>query len=220
MKVRCSGYTFLEILIALIIFSAMLSIAGVAFNQGLRNYEKLEGKKLSLWEETKILFLQRSFASIIDYYVLTGGVFHPYFIGKEDMCSYVSLNALTEPRAVIVYLVKERESDGSFNLTYYEIPLTAQRGEDLERALAYMDFREGRGEKLLKDLRELKIEYFGFDQRRKLNRWMSVYHGREQLNLPRIVKLEWTDRQGHRDSLYLRIFAESGRKWYYNEIYR
>ncbi|MCS7106347.1 MAG: prepilin-type N-terminal cleavage/methylation domain-containing protein, partial [Candidatus Aenigmarchaeota archaeon] len=63
------GYTLLEVLIASLIFSAMIFLATLALDQSLKQYQSLIKRGLNFWEDSKILWLQRSLSSALDYYV-------------------------------------------------------------------------------------------------------------------------------------------------------
>ncbi|MEO0280525.1 MAG: prepilin-type N-terminal cleavage/methylation domain-containing protein, partial [candidate division WOR-3 bacterium] len=67
---RKKGYTLVEVLIASLIFSAMVVLASFAFNQGMRQYEAVARRGINFWENTKILLLERSISSMLDYYVV------------------------------------------------------------------------------------------------------------------------------------------------------
>ncbi|MEN2985837.1 MAG: prepilin-type N-terminal cleavage/methylation domain-containing protein [Thermodesulfovibrionaceae bacterium] len=63
------GYTLIEILISLLIFGLIVGVVSYAVSQGLNQYKGVIQKTSHFWEKSKIFWLNKSFASIIDYYV-------------------------------------------------------------------------------------------------------------------------------------------------------
>lgn len=213
------GYTLIEVLIAVLIFGTMLILASFAFNQGIKHYEGISKRGLNFWENTKLLILQRSISSMTDYFVKDpGGFFYPYFFGQQDLVSYVSLSPVSKEVPVLVFLVKEKTPDGTFNLTYYELPVYTMTHQDLERLRIFKDYRQGVSVTIFSNLTELNFSFYGFDRRRRVDTWTVSFEGRSSLSLPKLIRIDF--RTGEkRDTLYFGVFVDSRRKLFYNEHY-
>ena len=86
------GYTFIEVLVAMAIFSSMIMLATMALNQGLKQYKGLMEKGINFWDKAKYVWIDSSFSAITDYYVVTdGGNGRPIFTATRTD-SYVSLS--------------------------------------------------------------------------------------------------------------------------------
>src|SRR5208283_6146541 len=76
------GYTFIEVLVAMAIFSSMIMLATMALNQGLKQYRGLMEKGVNFWDKAKYLWIDSSFGTVVDYYVYKEKVgWAPYFYG-------------------------------------------------------------------------------------------------------------------------------------------
>jgi len=216
------GYTLLEVLISIVIFSAMLLLGSVAFNQGLKNYETIAKRGIHFWENTRLLLLQRSFSSIFDYFVHDSrGRFFPYFIGRTDLISFVTNSPLSYDYPVLVVLSKEKREEGSLDLVYYEQPVFTMNYDEIERFINFKEYQKlARRVVFLSNLESITFSYYVFDQRRGLYTWVSTYEGRNGLYLPKMVKIEYQEKGANRDSLILGIYVDTTRKLFYNEIYQ
>lgn len=220
MRNSSKGYTIIEVLIASLIFSGMAILATVAIDQSLRQYQAIMQKGLNFWEEAKIQWLQRSLNSAIDYYVRDENYFwFPYFTGKSDYISYVSLCPFSHDSAVLVFLMKERKENGKYRLVYYEIPVYTLNLKDIERIYVFEDYRKGVSFDFFDELETLNFEFYGYDRVRKTYDWFKEYDGKKFLILPQMVKITYA-KEGFKDSIYAGINVNNFRKVFYNEFYQ
>ena len=144
MRSHPDGYTLIEVLVALVIFTSMLMLAGVALNQGLVQYHGLEQRGLNFWEYAKPIWIDKSFNSATDYYVHTrADGWFPYFRGDRNSVSYVSLAPFSGDLPVVVWVMREEEENGKYALVYYELPVYTKTWEEIDRHVAFNDYKKG-----------------------------------------------------------------------------
>ena len=214
------GYTLIEVLMASLIFSIMVFLATFALDQSLRQYQGVMERGLNFWEDAKILWLQRSLSSAIDYYVYDERkkLWFPFFIGKVDLISYVSLSPFSQDSPVLIVLKKESTERG-YNLVYYELPVLTSDLKDIENILVFEEYKKrGISFVFFKDLENLNFKYYGYDRFRGFYDWFSEFEGSKFLQLPSIVKIEYSEEKV-RDFIYGIINVQNFRKAFYNEFY-
>jgi general secretion pathway protein J len=213
------GYTLIEVLVAMAIFGSMLTLGGLALNQGLRQYQGLAEKGINFWEQAKEIGIGKSFHSMADYFVYTrsdGWV--PYFRGNENEISYVSLSPLAGTVPVIVWIRKEAEGGGKQSLVYYELPVYTKTYEDIERDSIFAAYKEGKSARILEGVENLEIRFYGYDLVRRENGWSWDYEGRKKKILPTTVVISYT-RDGNSEKLVFGTHVNSNAKMAYNETY-
>ncbi len=213
------GYTLIEVLLASLIFSVMVYLATLALDQGLRHYEGIISRGLNFWEDAKILWLQRSLSSSLDCYVYDERkkLWFPFFIGKVDLIAYASLSPFSSDLPVLVVLKKENVEKG-YNLIYYELPLSTLDLKDLEKILTFEEYKRGVSFTFFRDLETLNFKYYGYDRFRGFYDWFSEFEGSKFLQLPSIVKIDYTQ-EGNKNFIYGIINVQNFRKAFYNEFY-
>lgn len=218
---RCysKGYTLIEVLVAIVIFSSMLMLAGVALNQGLKQYHGLAEKGIGFWDDAKRIWIDKSFNSMMDYFVHTrSDGWFPYFRGNQEGISYISLAPLAGELPVVVWIRNEVEEDGRRSLVYYELPVYTKTYEEIERNYIFADYKKGRSVKLLERVEGIEFSFYGYDLRDRRFRWYSHFDGNRMKVLPSSVLVSYS-REGKRDRFVFGINVNSMRKMVYNEIY-
>lgn len=218
---RCSfkGYTLIEVLIAMAIFSSMVVLASMALNQGLRQYHDLMEKGLDFWRYARYFWIERSFNSATDYYVHTrGDGWTPYFIGRQDVVSYVTLAPLSGDIPVVAWIKDERGENGKRNLIYYESPVYTKTYEEIEREYMFGDYRKEKSIKLFEDIEDIKISFYGYDLTKRQYGWRNEHDARKMKLLPLVVKLSFLS-GGHKDMFIFGLNVNSTIKMNYNDVY-
>ena len=217
---RCSkGYTLIEVLVAMAIFTAMLVLAGAALNQGLRQYQGLVEKGLGFWDYAKTIWLDKSFNSATDYYVYTrADRWFPYFKGNQEGISYVSLTPFAGEYPVVVWIKNEGQADGKRTLRYYELPVFTKTYADIDREGIFGDYKTGKSFPLLENAEDVAISYFGCGFVDGQCRWGNMFDGATMRLLPSSVKIEYTQK-GEKGVLIFAIHVNSYAKQFYNETY-
>ncbi|MFO0753214.1 MAG: prepilin-type N-terminal cleavage/methylation domain-containing protein [Thermodesulfovibrionales bacterium] len=219
MRIRPQGYTLLEVLVAMAIFSSMVMLATMALNQGLKQYHGLMEKGINFWDRAKGLWMDGSFGSLLDYYVRKeNGDWFPYFYGSQERVSYVSLSPLAGDMPVAVWIVKERRGAGKYAVVYYELPVYTKSLKDLERDFLLGDYRKGNSLVLLDDVEKVELDFYGYDTPEQKSGWFRDFDAGKKLSLPSLVKLTYTGEQG-KQTLHFGINTNSRRKGGYNEVY-
>ncbi|MCX8069435.1 MAG: prepilin-type N-terminal cleavage/methylation domain-containing protein [Thermodesulfovibrionales bacterium] len=211
------GYTLLEVLVAIMIFSSMVVLATYALNQGLMQYQGLVEKGVNFWDNARHLWISRSIGSATDYFISDEHKkWFPYFEGYPDRISYVSISPLATDIPVVVWINKERQKGGKYSLIYYELPVYTKDLKDLQRDYRQDEFKKGHSITLLNDLEDVSFKYYGFDFIQQKERWVDTFIGEKFLILPYLVKVDYKqDSKEH--SFFYRINTNSVIKLNYNE---
>jgi general secretion pathway protein J len=219
---RCcpEGYTLIEVLVAMAIFSSMMMLAGTALNQGLKQYHGLAEKGLGFWDYAKKIWIDKSFNSITDYYVHTrSDGWFPYFRGSQEGISYVSLAPLTGELPAVVWIRNEAEENGMRSLVYYELPVYTKSYEDIERDYIFADYKKGKSLKLLEGVESIEFSFYGYDIRDRKYGWYENFDGNRMKLLPSSIMISY-NHEGQKGRLVFGLNVNSSIKMYYNEVYQ
>ena len=185
-----SGYTLIEVIVAIAICSAMLLLGGMALNQGLKQYQGLVEKGLCIWDYAQNIWTDKSFHSTIDYYVNTNtSGWFPYFRGNQDGVSFVTLAPFAGDLPVVVWIKKENTEDGKERLVYYELPIYAKSYRELESDFASGAYRRGQSIKIIDGVEKIQFEFYGYDVRDEKHKWRNIFEGAETKQLPLLVRI-------------------------------
>lgn len=199
------GYTLLEVIIALLIFTIMSVLAVRAFEQSLRQYELFKLRDGDLWEEKKWILLNRTFQCLIPYNLSNPRAQrYPYFIGRQNIISYVSNCPIVNDLPVIVFLEKELDQSGKFKLVYYEFPIYSSDYSEIKRLEFTKEYRRGTKLIYLSDVEFIELFFFGYDQIEKRWKWFMEFDGAQTISIPRIVKISYKSSR-HSDTIFLGI---------------
>jgi len=207
------------VLVAMVIFSSMMMLAGVALNQGLKQYHGLAEKGIGFWDYAKNIWIDKSFNSANDYYVYkrSDGWF-PYFKGNQEGISYISLAPLAGDLPVVVWIRNEAENNGMRSLVYYELPVYAKSYEEIDRDYIFGDYKKGKSLKLLEGVEGIEISFYGYDFPDRKYRWYSDFDGSRMKLLPSSIEISCRH-DGKKDRLVFGINVNSFLKMLYNEMY-
>lgn len=218
-RAESRGYTLIEVVVAIAIFAVMLMLAGMALNQGLRQYHGLMEKGLDFWSYARMIWIDKSFNSVTDYYVRTrADGWFPYFRGGTDSVSYVSLAPLAGKLPVVVWIKKEADGNGSSALTYYELPVYTMTYEEIDRSCLFGDYRKGQAIRMLEQLDGVSFRYYGYDAAKGRYEWFDRFEGNRMKRLPALIQVSY--RQGDsKGSLVFNLNVNSLLKTAYNATY-
>lgn len=187
-----SGYTLIEVIVAMAILSAMLLLGGMALNQGLKQYQGLVEKGLCFWDYAQNIWTDKSFHSTIDYYVNSNSnVWFPYFRGNQEGVSFVTLAPFAGDQPVVVWIRKEKTEDGKENLVYYELPVYAKSYQELDGDFTSGAYRRGSSVKILDGADRIQFEFYGYNVRDEEHKWRRIFEGTETLQLPLLVRIDY-----------------------------
>lgn len=214
------GYTLIEVVVAIAIFSAMLLLGGMALNQGLKQYQGLVEKGLLFWDYAQGIWTDKSFHSAIDYYVHTDAHgWFPYFRGNQEGISFVTLAPFAGDIPVAVWLKKEKANGGKMKLVYYELPVYAKSYRNLEDDFASGAYRKGPSVKILEDVEKIKFEFYGYSVRDEKHLWRSVFEGADTRQIPLLVRIGYMQ-GGEKKTLMYAIHVNSQMKRGYEQSYQ
>lgn len=211
------GYTLIEILISLLIFSLITGLISYAVSQGLSQYKGIIKKTSTHWDKAKIFFLNKSFASTVDYYVKEETWF-PFFEGDINYIIYITEAPLAESFPVLVFIVREKSSNGKWKITYYEIPVYTLSHKQIQDLFSSGKYKKGNKMVLFNDLDDVKFEFFGQKKTREKPDWYSKFSGKNEKSLPMIIRFYLTEGE-EKKNLFFFIKNNSDLKEIYNEIY-
>jgi general secretion pathway protein J len=185
-----SGYTLIEVVVAMAIFSGMVLLGGMALNQGLKQYQGLLERGLCFWDYARKIWTDKSFHSTVDYYVYTNAKgWFPYFSGNREGLSFVTLAPFAGDLPVVVWIRKEVMEAGKIRLVYYELPVYAKSYQEIEGDFMSGAYRKGRSITILEGADRIQFEFYGYDVRDEKHKWRTVFEGAETKQLPLLVRI-------------------------------
>ncbi len=219
-KIYFKGYTLVEVLVAIVIFSTLIGLGSVALNQIMKYYEVIKSRDLSVWKYANLIWLDKIFLEVMDYYVSDDtGKFYLYFIGTPDFLTFVSFEGISTDKPVVVYLEKQINQSGKYDLILYQLPLNSQSGKELDRYIVFKDYKKDNTPfYVMKDLDDLSFDYYIYDFRSYKYKWSFSYEKGGFL-APMFVKLKFK-KDSKVDNLIFIINNNSIRKGIYNEMYQ
>lgn len=217
-KFKEKSFTLIEMLFAISLFSLIVLFISYIFSQSLGYYRDIRERVEPLSQISKYLWLHKSIASVLDYYVKDEN-WYPFFIGERYLMSYVSSSGLFTELPVLVILIVEKETEKKKRLVYYELPVYTLSGKELEEIIKNRFYLKGMRVILVKEAREINFEYFGSALAYKTPFWQEGYSGRKENKLPYFIKINIKD--NFLNFYYIfSIKNNSYIKYFYNEIYR
>jgi len=209
------GLTLLEMLIALVILSSVMSIASTAYSyyatgfneRGDRFKERMQLlKKQSIWQD--------QLASAFYYYVeVLPNNFRPYFNGSSKEISWMTNNSLLEPGRVARSWLGLKDGE----LTYCEQPLS----QKLVKKLSYeVEDICAAYSLAIEPMASLSIQYYSWpslldwhltqsDERpvalERQPKWSASHDASEKEVLPVWAKLELTGVDDEKRSVWVRL---------------
>ena len=190
------GYTLIEVLISVAIFTSIVTLACAALDQGLKQYQRVAEKGVNFWDNARLLWVSKAFSSIVDYRVETKSAgIYPYFIGNQDMVSFVTSSPFASDVPVVAWVKKEEEPNGSYSLVYYELPVNTMKIEDIEKAYIFEDYKKGKSVAIANDISDLEFSFYGAQERAAALRWSSSYEASRTKRLPVALIVTYADPQ-------------------------
>jgi general secretion pathway protein J len=180
-----TGFTLLEVLLAMTIFALIGTILYGAFSIG---HGAVEKSQASFTHNQKL----RSFADLLGSYVRSAYPYRPsvqdptiFFIGEEDELTFVSSFSLAMGgrgmAKVRLFWESNGEKDGGVLRLEEETPVRVQTEEGSEGHTNGMVIREG--------VREFRIYYL--DPKSEDEKWEERWDAKERNALPRAVRLNY-----------------------------
>ena len=208
MKQYQKGFTLIEMLVAMAIFTALISVLMLGFRQGLLMWEKGQ-QQSSVWQgyefRYRLLDTLISQAVVSDSQTKNPGLFLPYFHGTQTSMQLISSAPIMDvPGRVRPLDIRATQSaDGSWKLDYRE----GERYSDASRGLrwnaAWVTLLSG-----LKSVSfsfeapanpmppELDVRFMSKDERmlyREAPEWMMQYDIYQIWRYPQSVALDFVD---------------------------
>jgi general secretion pathway protein J len=195
-------------------------LGSYALNQSLIQYKSLAQKGFSFWQYAKVVWIDKSVGSMIDYYVKDERLgWYPYFKGDLNGFSYVSLSPFAGDFPSIVWVLKEKNEKGKYDLKYYELPVGTKNSRQIEDDFTFENYKKGNVYLIMKDVEEINFQYYGFDLSKRRYEWSNEFDGKLKKILPSAIMLSYKDEEGEK-RLFLKINTNSMMKLIYNEIYK
>jgi prepilin-type N-terminal cleavage/methylation domain-containing protein len=192
---RCRGFTLLELLISLTVFSVVAVMIYVTLNFGARAVERGETRSSENQRARAALgLISRQLKSAYPLSLQTQGETFVYFFGESDGISFISAAGRPEAGGLekVTYFLREGR-DGRRSL--WVRTSTPTLPADL------LNEREGRVRQeteVLPDVESVMWEYLGQAQDRSGGRqqsdrpqWNGVWDGKKERRLPLAVRISW-----------------------------
>ena len=209
---RMRGFTLIEMLVAMAIFSALVAVLVLGYRQGLMLWEKGQ-QQTHRW--LKLEFRYRLLDTLITQAVISDdevsrGLFIPYFKGTKTSMQLISAAPLMDMPGHVrpVALQAVQADDGTWQLRYRE----GRRYSDPGRGLVW----DGKWMVLLNGLRnisfrfeapafplppELDVHFLSVKERKRYRdtpQWLTAYDTHALWKYPRRVSIRFTDADGGR----------------------
>ncbi len=232
MNERQKGFTLIEMLIAIAIFSSLIGILLMGFNQGLNLWGKGQ-HKTEKWMllEHRYDWLEHVFSQAVaaDYYIAGKGTW-PFFHGNEkEMTLITAAPVMDTPGSLRPVQLRLFEEDGKYTLKYREGRKSATVKMDIS-------FKSATWIPLFQDLKKASFQYeapvnpFPLDmpenmlpadmrkRYRNTPEWMSVFDSRSIVSLPGRVDFFFIDKDGveHRWRFHCRYVANVWSEEFYD----
>lgn len=213
------AYTLIEVLIAIVIFSSIITIATMALNQGLKQYHGILDKGINFWDNARFLWINKSLSSTVDYYVYSrGDGWFPYFRGTQEVISYITLAPLTGDKPVVAWIINERDDNGNRSLVYYELPVYTKDMKDIEKEYIFQDFKKGNSVTILNDVENVDITFYGYDMQNKKYSWVKDFDGGKRKVLPQVVRIDYRKvGESGKKTIAFSVYTNSLIKTLYND---
>ncbi|MBF0565002.1 MAG: prepilin-type N-terminal cleavage/methylation domain-containing protein [Nitrospirae bacterium] len=210
---RAEGYTLIEVLVALAIFTAMVMFCVMALQQSLMQYKSVMEEGVNFWKYGGKFWLHKSTGGMVGYYVEDDQKqWFPYFLCNGNVVSYVSLSPLTGKLPVVVWLVKEKaKAAGLYSLVYYELPVYTYGYKDIERLNFFGDYKKGGSFVILEGVSGIVMEVYAMNQRTGKWEWKSDYDTRQSDKMPGGIRITYTG-DGKRHIIFLAVHTNSSIK--------
>ncbi len=195
---RQTGYTLVEVLIAMVILVSLMFTANYSYSM----YAHYWAGRLGTFDRTMFYFqgmlqIKETIDAAIPYIVNNGDGAHTfYFLGRDEGFTFVTaapIFAVTANDAAVVRIFREKTSEG-FQIVYEEAPLSAGLLIDLEQQL---DFKYRTV--LMRTPQAISFSYYGWAVREhkyerqvhfdKVRSWSNEYDGAKRRIQPEAVKL-------------------------------
>jgi general secretion pathway protein J len=191
---KTTGFTLLEVIIALTILGFILLIIFGAFRLGLSAWERGESTRGEYQRMRAVTqMISHQIKSIVPYKVKTSKAEGDYlaFEGKASSLRFVSAFPIKarQPEGFVYGIYKFREEGGS--LILYE-----QRV--LNKDLFEETPKEESGVTLLEGISKLRFEYYreGDPEKNRTEGWVEEWNAKEEKELPKALKMTITYKNG------------------------
>lgn len=173
------GFTLVELLIALVIFSLIASLVFVSFGQGLSLWERAD-RKFDHWDQ--VVLFQDWWRGLLhgaeSFQVQRRNVFQPLFLGEPQRLLFLTSSPLLQG---VPSLVEVAFQDGA--LTYAERSLFGLTPEELDERSFSFPSRHA----MLQPVRDVEVEYL--DQVEGKDVWAPRFDSAAGFRIPLAVRI-------------------------------
>jgi general secretion pathway protein J len=192
-----TGFTLIEVMVALTILGFILLMVFGAFRLGLSAWEKGESAKEE-YQNVRIIsqLISRQMKSIVPYKIKTQKAEGDYlaFEGKLHVLKFVSAIPIkarqSEGFVYVIYELKEGGREGS-RLVLYE-----QRA--LNRDFLEEEPKQELGVALLEGISDVRFEYYREEdpEKNRTTEWVEEWNVKEEKELPKAIRMTITYKDG------------------------
>ncbi|MBF0320802.1 MAG: prepilin-type N-terminal cleavage/methylation domain-containing protein [Nitrospirae bacterium] len=203
------GFTLIEVVVGIAIFTSMVLLSTVALNQAFDQYKTVMDEGVNLWKVARSFWIHKSASGMLYYFIDEGKrkEWYPYFVCTTDTISYVSASPMADNVPVVVWIVREKNGN-NFNVVYYELPVYVKKQEELEKDYQNGTYKKGNSFVIIEDVSDVHFESYVADPLTKLWDWSREYYGKTGGKLPKYVRVAYK-KDGRYDALMLSISANA-----------
>ncbi|MBF0556141.1 MAG: prepilin-type N-terminal cleavage/methylation domain-containing protein [Nitrospirae bacterium] len=208
MKYR-RGFTLIEVVVAIAIFTSMVLLSTAALNQAFKQYKKVMDEGVNLWKVARSFWIHKSASGMLFYFIDDGTrqKWYPYFACNPDVISYVSSSPMADNVPVAVWIVKERH-DENFDVVYYELPVYVKKQQELETDYQSGRYKKGYSFVIIENVSSVSFESYVEAPLTKLWDWNREYYGKSGGKLPKYLRIAYK-KDGRFNALMLSVSTNS-----------
>ncbi|SEK47125.1 prepilin-type N-terminal cleavage/methylation domain-containing protein [Colwellia chukchiensis] len=202
-----SGFTLVEMLVAMVLLSMVLLIASSAYALFSERWDgRLGHFNRSVKQAKQLILVQEALKSVVSYVVTDDNKRAKlYFEGNRNGFVGVTLRSLFSPEVAAVVRVQIiQKADFSYQLIYQESAMTTQLLTQAKQALTFTD-----AVVLYDNLTAVEFQYYGWPSlrdkhwqadsaisARQAKAWFSNYNSLERNVQPEQIKITFSTEQG------------------------
>jgi prepilin-type N-terminal cleavage/methylation domain-containing protein len=192
-----TGFTLIEVVVAMTILGFSLLIIFGAFRLGLSAWERGARTREDFQRErTAVQMISRQVKSMVPYKIKTQKAEGDYlaFEGKENSLKFVSALSLRAHRpegfVFVIYEFKSGGGEGGRLLVYEQRVVNADFFEEKPR--------EDRGVSLMEGISDVRFEYYreADEEKNKTEGWVEGWDAKEEKELPRALRMTVSYKNG------------------------
>ena len=214
------GFTLVEILLSLAIFTILIVLAAQALNQIMKTYYRRDiienGDNI---EYLKNFWVRTSIEGMLDYMVRNNRKkWVPFFKGDTKTFKYVTSVPMVNVFPVMCEIRLQDES-GIYRIVYFEQEVLTKTYKEMKKIFEKWRKKKIEPVVIAKDIKDVSISYLGATRRSSKVSWHDRYDSFKTGELPLAIRLKYKFKGKpvvYRFRIYHRGFLKSN----YNDLFK